>query len=68
MNFAIDNPVNRLLLERGMNQTELAREIGVTRAHLCNVINGRYVSFPVRYKLSKYFHKPVNDLFPEDAA
>lgn len=42
--------------EKGLSQGEIARELGVTEQHLCNVLNGRY---PV----SKKFEFAVRDMF-----
>lgn len=64
----IENPINQKLIEMDLTQVELAREIKVDRALLCNVINGTRQSNPVKYKLSKFFRQAVNDLFPEDVA
>lgn len=64
----IENPINQKLIELDLTQVELAREIKVDRSLLCNVINGTKKSNPIKYKLSKFFGQPVNDLFPEDAA
>ncbi len=42
--------------EKGLTQGEIARELGVTEQHLCNVLNGKY---PV----SKKFEFAVRDMF-----
>lgn len=69
MNFSKDNPVNRLLLDRDMTQTELAQILNIDRAHLCRVCNGKGgPALPTKYKVSKYFQRPMNELFPNDVA
>ncbi len=58
---------NSLKVERAIKnitQEELAREIGVTRQAINSIELGKYVpSTVLALKLSKYFGKPVNDLF-----
>jgi len=58
---------NILKVERAIKnitQEELAREIGVTRQAINSIELGKYVpSTVLALKLSKYFGKPVNDLF-----
>ncbi len=70
MNFVKDTPVNRLLLDHCMSQTELAEKIAVERAHLCRVVNGTYKgrAFPTKFKIAQFFGRPINELFPDDAA
>jgi putative transcriptional regulator len=58
---------NRLKVERAIKnitQEELAREIGVTRQAINSIELGKFVpSTVLALRLSKYFDKPVNDLF-----
>jgi putative transcriptional regulator len=58
---------NSLKVERAIKnitQEELAREIGVTRQAINSIELGKYVpSTVLALKLSRYFGKPVNDLF-----
>ena len=49
---------------KNITQEELAREIGVTRQAINSIELGKYVpSTVLALKLSRYFGKPVNDLF-----
>ncbi|MHC1732238.1 MAG: helix-turn-helix transcriptional regulator [Bacteroidales bacterium] len=49
---------------RNITQEELAREIGVTRQAINSIELGKFVpSTVLALRLSKYFGKPVNDLF-----
>jgi putative transcriptional regulator len=49
---------------RNITQEELAREIGVTRQAINSIELGKFVpSTVLALKLSKYFGKPVNDMF-----
>lgn len=70
MNFTKNTLVNRFLLDMGMTQTEFAKIVGIERAHVNRIINGRQIgrAFPAKYKISKFFKVPINELFPEDAA
>jgi len=58
---------NSLKVERAIKnitQEELAREIGVTRQAINSIELGKFVpSTVLALRLSKYFGKPVNDLF-----
>jgi putative transcriptional regulator len=58
---------NKLKIERAIKditQEELARQIGVTRQAINSIELGKYVpSTILALKLSKYFDKPVNDIF-----
>lgn len=58
---------NRLKVERAIRnitQEDLAREIGVTRQAINSIELGKYVpSTVLSLKLSRYFNKPVNELF-----
>jgi len=58
---------NKLKIERAVKditQEELAREIGVTRQAINSIELGKYVpSTILALKLSRFFDKPVNDIF-----
>lgn len=58
---------NSLKVERAIKnitQEELAREIGVSRQAINSIELGKFVpSTVLALRLSKYFDKPVNDLF-----
>ncbi len=58
---------NSLKVERAIKnitQEDLARQIGVTRQAINSIELGKYVpSTVLALKLSRYFDKPVNDLF-----
>jgi putative transcriptional regulator len=58
---------NKLKIERAIKditQEELAREIGVTRQAINSIELGKYVpSTILALKLSRFFDKPVNDIF-----
>ena len=54
--------VQRAILD--MTQEALAKEIGVSRQTVNSIEKNRYVpSTVLALKLSKIFHKPVNDFF-----
>jgi len=56
--------VNQILVDNRMTQVELAEKIGVSRVHLCDVINGNRTSNPVKRKLAIFFKKNETELFP----
>lgn len=58
---------NNLKVERAIKnitQEELAKQIGVTRQAINSIELGKYVpSTILALKLSRYFNKPVNEIF-----
>ncbi len=64
----LDNPVNQLIVEKGLTQTELAEELGVDRAHLNKVINCTRESGPLRFRIARYFGRPEKKLFIKNQA
>jgi transcriptional regulator with XRE-family HTH domain len=49
--------------EAGISLTELARELGRSKSHVCDVINGRRTSDPLAQAIAEYFGHPIEDLF-----
>lgn len=62
---------NSLKVERAIKnitQEELAKQIGVTRQAVNSIELGKYVpSTILALKLSRFFNKPVNDIFTLEA-
>jgi transcriptional regulator with XRE-family HTH domain len=55
--------IRRLLRERGWSQSDLAREIGVTRGTICRILSGtRRVSADVALVLHRKYGIPLEDL------
>ena len=61
-------PINQILIDIGKTQRELAAELGISVVNLNKTINCRLRNNPTRHKLSKFFNRPIRELFPEDAA
>lgn len=54
-----------LLLERGLTQAEIARSIGVSRAHVGQVINGQKQNPKLRRQIAKILDLPAEDLWQD---
>ena len=52
------------LLKAGITQADIAREIGVTRAFVNQIINGQRQTRRVRMAVAKAVGKRVEDLWP----
>lgn len=60
----ISNEVNRLRLERGVTQEDLARVVGVSRQTISAIEQGNYTpSVLLALKISQFFHLPVERIF-----
>ena len=58
------NRIEMIRKERGVNQEELARAMGVSRQTISSLENGRYnPSIMLAYKLAKYFDMQIEDVF-----
>ena len=64
---AHDTPLGRLMTERGLSQSFLAREAGVTQSFVNRVAKGSIES-PRRstmVKMAAYLEVPVDTIYPE---
>lgn len=64
---AHDTPLGRLMTERGLSQSSLAREAGVTQSFVNRVAKGSIES-PRRstmLKMAAYLEVPVDTIYPE---
>ena len=58
------NRIEEIRKERGINQEELAKALGVSRQTISSLENGRYnPSIELAYKLSKYFGMMIEEVF-----
>lgn len=57
------NTVEFLLHSNGLSKAELAKEIGVTRQTINNVVKGKSPSLEVGIAIAKFFKKDVTDIF-----
>lgn len=55
-----ESPIMDWLTAHGRSQRSLARELGISPAHLCNVLKGkRMPSFALAVRLAKMMRRPV---------
>lgn len=57
------NTVEFLLASKGITKAELAKNIGVSRQTINNVVKGKTPSLEVAISISNYFGKDVRDVF-----
>ena len=58
------NDIRELRTERGLSQGELAQSLDVSRQTIISIEKGRYVpSLPLALALSRFFGKPVEEVF-----
>lgn len=60
----MNNRIEEIRKERGVNQAELAKALGVSRQTISSLENGRYnPSIELAYRLSKYFGMTIEEVF-----
>ena len=60
----MNNRVEALRRERGLNQETLADALEVTRQTISSLEKGRYnPSITLAFKISRYFELPIEDIF-----
>ncbi|EGE54668.1 helix-turn-helix transcriptional regulator [Streptococcus parauberis] len=58
------NNLQELRKEGKISQSDLAEQVGVTRQTIISLEKGRYnASLELAFKLSKYFHVGIEDIF-----
>lgn len=57
------NTVEFLLESNGITKAELAKQLGVTRQTINNIVKGKAPSMEVGLKIGKYFGKDVSEIF-----
>jgi DNA-binding XRE family transcriptional regulator len=57
------NTVEFLLAAKGLSKAELAKNIGVSRQTVNNVVKGKTPSLEVAIAIANYFGKDVKDVF-----
>jgi predicted transcriptional regulator len=62
------NKIRALLVERGIRQAEIAKELGVTPPAVCAVLNGHWRSPRVEAHIAKRLGIPQEKLWPDNAA
>ena len=65
-NKLIGTRVKMLRITKGVSQTELAKQIGVTQTHLSNIENGRAgLTIPNLIKLHEALDTPISSFFED---
>lgn len=65
-NKLIGTRVKMLRITKGVSQTELAKQIGVTQTHLSNIENGRAgLTIPNLIKLREALATPISSFFED---
>jgi DNA-binding XRE family transcriptional regulator len=49
--------------ELGVSVTAIAKDLGRSRSHVCDVINGRRTSNALASQIARYFGVPIEELF-----
>lgn len=58
------NNITQLRKKKGLTQEELALRVGITRAYLSNIENGKYnPSLDVALKISKVLERTIEKIF-----
>jgi putative transcriptional regulator len=65
----VHNLIRELRAAAGLSQGSLASEMGVSRQTINAIETGRYTpSLPLAIALSRFFSRPVEEVFDADAA
>ena len=60
----METRVKELRKERGVSQSDLASELGVSRQTVISIENGRYTaSLPLAFRIARYLDKPIEEIF-----
>ena len=60
----LKNRIEEIRKEKGINQEELAKMMGVSRQTISSLENGRYnPSILLAYKIAKYFDMSIEEVF-----
>lgn len=60
----MENHIRDLRKMRGVNQSDLASALDVSRQTVISLENGRYTaSLPLAFRIARYFDKPIEEIF-----
>lgn len=62
----MNKKLKKLLIDRNMTVTSLAKEMGVNRSWLSSVINGHFKAYYIRIKISRFLNVPYEELWEYD--
>lgn len=64
MSGSVKNYVKEFRKKLGLTQQDLAERVGVSRQSIIAIEKGHYIpSLPLALKFSRFFKRPINDLF-----
>ena len=64
MNVRLENRINVFRAEHRLNQSELAKQIGVSRKTISTIEVGKFIpSTVIALKIAQYFQVPVEEIF-----
>lgn len=67
MIYVVKNRLKEILDERGIKQSWLAEQVGITRQTMSNLIKNRYTtSMEIAFKISKILNMEIIDIFYEE--
>jgi putative transcriptional regulator len=62
------NDMRQLREAKGLSQGQLAEELGVSRQTINAIETGRYLpSLPLAFAIARYFARPIEEVFHDDA-
>ena len=66
--YSVTNLVRQLRESRGLSQGQLADELHVSRQTINAIETGRYLpSLPLAFAIARYFGRPIEEIFHDDA-
>jgi putative transcriptional regulator len=66
--YSVTNVVRQLRESRGLSQGQLADELHVSRQTINAIETGRYLpSLPLAFAIARYFGRPLEEIFHDDA-
>jgi len=66
--YSMTNVVRQLRESRGLSQGQLAEELHVSRQTVNAIETGRYLpSLPLAFAIARYFGRPIEEIFHDDA-
>ena len=58
--------IKKLLIDKNMTQTQMAKEIGMSRQYLWAIFSGHQKAWKYRRRIAQYLQLPEEILFPQD--
>jgi DNA-binding XRE family transcriptional regulator len=58
--------VKRMLTKKKLKQVEMARDLGISRQQLCDILSGRLQGWKYRSRICRYLGLREEELFQDD--